>query len=232
MSLVSELIVRTSGKSPKEKLTIVRDLFPGKVAMTSAFGAESALGLHAVHDVDRHLPVITVDTGQHFEATRIYRATLIEFFKLTNVQVFYPDQAILDADDPHGNLWEKDDDACCYVRKRLPFSLAIRPYQVIVTGRMRIHGGMRKEMAPIEEVFYDGVPYIRVNLIAEMTEQDLEAEFTVHETPRHPLAGIYTSIGCAPCTYINLDPNDPRGGRAELDETRECGMHPPPKPEV
>jgi phosphoadenosine phosphosulfate reductase len=34
----------------------------------------------------------------------------------------------------------------------------------------------------------------------------------------------YTSIGCAPCTSLPFDPNDPRSGRWS-GQKLECGIH-------
>ena len=52
--------------------------FPGLTAAVSSFGAESALLLSLVAEVDPSLPVIFLETGKHFRETRQYRDTLIE----------------------------------------------------------------------------------------------------------------------------------------------------------
>ena len=47
----------------------IEDLFPGRIALVSSFGADSAVLLHMVAQVDPTTPVVFVDTGQHFEET-------------------------------------------------------------------------------------------------------------------------------------------------------------------
>jgi phosphoadenosine phosphosulfate reductase len=46
-----------------------------------------------------------------------------------------------------------------------------------------------------------------------------------HSIPLLPLYEKgYTSIGCAPCTSLPFDPNDPRSGRWS-GRKLECGIH-------
>jgi phosphoadenosine phosphosulfate reductase len=46
-----------------------------------------------------------------------------------------------------------------------------------------------------------------------------------HDIPLLPLYELgYTSIGCAPCTTLPLDPSDDRSGRW-AGQKRECGIH-------
>src|SRR4029079_17013965 len=46
-----------------------RELFHDEIAAVSSFGADSAVLLHMIAEVDRTLPVIFLDTGKHFEET-------------------------------------------------------------------------------------------------------------------------------------------------------------------
>ena len=51
----------------------LRELFPGRIAVVSSFGAESAVLLHLVAAIDRATPVLFIDTGRHFVETLRYR---------------------------------------------------------------------------------------------------------------------------------------------------------------
>ena len=57
-------------------MSILRD-YPGKTALVSSFGAESAVLLHMVSEVDTGLPIIFLDTGKLFQETLDYRDKLI-----------------------------------------------------------------------------------------------------------------------------------------------------------
>ena len=55
----------------------IRDLFPSRIALVSSFGADSAVLLHMVAQVDPATPVIFVDTGFLFPETLDYRDELV-----------------------------------------------------------------------------------------------------------------------------------------------------------
>ena len=82
----------------------VTDLFTGEIAAVSSFGADSAVLLHLIAQVDANLPVIFLDTGKHFEETFFYRDALAADFGLTNIRVVAPDAAALERIDPTGLL--------------------------------------------------------------------------------------------------------------------------------
>src|SRR3546814_7002366 len=54
----------------------VNEIFPGRIAVVSSFGTESAVLLDLVAQVNRHTPVIFLETGKHFPETLAYRDTL------------------------------------------------------------------------------------------------------------------------------------------------------------
>ena len=54
----------------------IEDLYPGRIALVSSFGADAAALLHMVAQIDTATPVIFVDTGQHFPETLAYRDDL------------------------------------------------------------------------------------------------------------------------------------------------------------
>src|SRR4051794_12606328 len=54
------------------------ELFPGRIALVSSFGAESAVLLHMIAAADRDAPVIFLDTGRLFAETLEYRRQLTE----------------------------------------------------------------------------------------------------------------------------------------------------------
>ena len=56
----------------------IEDLYPGRIALVSSFGADAAALLHMVAQIDAATPVIFVDTGQHFPETLAYRDALCE----------------------------------------------------------------------------------------------------------------------------------------------------------
>ena len=101
---------------------MIRDAFPGRIAFVSSFGADAAVLLHLVAQVDPATPVLFLETGQHFAVTRAYRQALAEHIGLTDVRDIVPDAAALAAQDPDRDLWRRDPDACCGLRKVVPLA--------------------------------------------------------------------------------------------------------------
>ena len=73
----------------------IEDLYPGRIALVSSFGADAAALLHMVAQIDKATPVIFVDTGQHFPETLAYRDDLVARLGLTNVIVAEPNAETL-----------------------------------------------------------------------------------------------------------------------------------------
>ena len=201
---------------------VVKELYPGDVAMVSSFGAESAVLLHLVAAADRGLPVIFLDTGKLFPETLAYRTMLAERLGLTDVRSITPDPERLAAKDKHGALWMTNPDLCCHFRKTEPLQRALTGFDAWFTGRKRFQNSVRSAL-PVFEA--DG-GRIKVNPLAGWSSADLEAYAAHHDLPAHPLvAKGYLSIGCVPCTTKVEEGEDARAGRWRGLGKDECGIH-------
>lgn len=200
----------------------VSDLFPGELAAVSSFGADSAVLLHLIAEVDRHLPIIFLDTGKHFEETFDYRDALAADFGLTNIQVVTPDEAALARIDPTGKLHETNTDACCDVRKVEPMARGVEPYRAWFTGRKRFQASTRAALPAFEAVG----SRIRINPLARFTTADQADYMRQHALRENPLVAYgYLSIGCFPCTQPVQPGEDARSGRWAGHAKTECGIH-------
>ncbi len=200
----------------------VSDLFPGELAAVSSFGADSAVLLHLIAEVDRHLPIIFLDTGKHFEETFDYRDALAADFGLTNIQVVTPDEAALARVDPTGKLHETNTDACCDVRKVEPMARGVEPYRAWFTGRKRFQASTRAALPAFEAVG----SRIRINPLARFTTADQADYMRQHALRENPLVAYgYLSIGCFPCTQPVQPGEDARSGRWAGHAKTECGIH-------
>ena len=200
---------------------LIRD-FAGKLAVVSSFGAESAVLLHMVSEVDKTTPILFIDTGKLFWETPSYRSMLIDALGLTDVSIIEPDPADLEADDPTGTLNASNRDLCCHIRKTIPLEKALRDFEVVVSGRKRYHGGERRNLTPLS---LDGTR-IKAEPLAGFSALDIELYMATHKLPRHPLTEIgYYSIGCEPCTVQGGTADDPRAGRWQGTNKTECGIH-------
>jgi len=202
----------------------LREIFPGRIAVVSSFGAESAVLLHLVAAIDPATPVLFVDTGRHFVETLEYRDRLIDHLGLAGVRSVGPgaeEVARLDADASRA-VW--DPDGCCAFRKVAPLERALAGFDAWVTGRKRFQVSTRFDL-PVFEI--DG-SRVKLNPLASWSANDIVTYVATHRLPPHPLvAEGYRSIGCAPCTSIVRPGEDSRAGRWRGFEKTECGIHRP-----
>ena len=198
--------------------------FPGAIALVSSFGAESAVLLALVAEIDPTVPVLFLDTGKLFGETLRYRDELSCRLGLSDVRVLRPDPVDLRAADADGMLWSRAPDDCCTIRKVLPLELGLAGFRVWVTGRKRFQGGQRQALQTIEAAR----GRIKLNPLATWTQAQVEHEFKARDLPRHPLSlEGYASIGCLPCTARTGQGENPRACRWPGLGKTECGIHLP-----
>lgn len=194
----------------------------GRVALVSSFGAESAVLLHLVAEVDKTVPLIFVNTQKMFGETLAYRDELAERLGFTNLRVYRPDPLILVARDKTGLRWSYDPDGCCDIRKVEPLRRALAPFDAWISGRKGFQAKTRTALPRFE--IDEG--RLKLNPLADWSKAQLDGYFETNDLPRHPLeAQGYLSIGCAPCTSKVRPGEDPRAGRWRGWDKTECGIH-------
>ncbi|MEK9662882.1 MAG: phosphoadenylyl-sulfate reductase [Alphaproteobacteria bacterium] len=198
------------------------DAFAGRIAIMSSFGAESAVLLHLVSRIAPRTPVVFLDTGMLFAQTEQYQRALTDMLGLTDIRVQKPDADEVAAIDPVSDLWQRDSDACCNLRKVIPLERALAPFDAWVTGRKRFQGATRSAL-PVVEV--EGAR-IKVNPLVGWSQQRLSDYFIEYALPHHPLYEFgYLSIGCHTCTRPVAPGEDIRAGRWSGLDKSECGIH-------
>ena len=202
----------------------IEDLFPGRVALVSSFGSESAVLLHMVSEIDKAVPVLFLDTLHLFPETLAYRDELVARLGLTNIKTLKPDAQELAKEDPDNFLWASDPDRCCAIRKVEPLAKALKDYDAWITGRKRFQAATRAALP----LFESEGERIKLNPLAAWTREDITAYFEKHALPPHPLvAKNYFSIGCLPCTSPVRPGEEARAGRWRGKSKTECGVHIP-----
>jgi len=201
---------------------MIRDVFPGRIALVSSFGAESAVLLHMVAQVDPETPVIFLNTGKLFEETLQYQKDVTARLGLKDVRVIEPDARDLELYDPAGDRWREEPDSCCQIRKVEPLERALRGFSAWINGRKRFQGGERDAIGTLEHADWR----IKVNPLATWSPEEVHDYFENHALPAHPLrAKGYGSIGCLPCTAPAGTGEASRDGRWLGSEKNECGIH-------
>lgn len=209
----------------------IRNEFKGKIALISSFGADSALLIKMVADVDPATPILFLETGKHFKETLQYVDQLEKEFGLTDLRRLKPDPDLLKKVDPNGDLWKTNVNRCCWLRKVEPLNKVLDSgeFEAVITGRKRFQTQERADIDNIE-LFDDGI--FRINPLIEWDKDRIRAEFDERDLPQHPLVVKgYPSIGCEPCTKEVKPGEDDRSGRwaHTIDmrggQKQECGIH-------
>lgn len=197
-------------------------LFPGRIALVSSFGAESAVLLDMVARIDPATPVIFLDTGKHFGETLRYRDALIARLGLKDLRSVTPSSANLAREDRDGLLFAKDPERCCALRKTQPLKDALYGFDAWITGRKAFQAATRAGLPLFES---DG-PRIKVNPLRHWRPSWIAEHFARHGLPPHPLeAEGFRSIGCYTCTVRSAPEADARAGRWPGLAKTECGIH-------
>lgn len=200
----------------------IEELFPGRIALVSSFGADSAVLLHMAAQIDKTTPVLFIDTRVLFAETLAYRDELVTHLGLSNVITITPKPALLAAEDPENFLWASNPGRCCEIRKVLPLTETLEGYDAWISGRKRFQAHTRGALALFEA---EG-GHIKVNPLAHWQANEIRDYLDAFGLPRHPLvAKNYFSIGCIPCTSPVRPGEDPRAGRWRGSSKVECGLH-------
>jgi len=162
------------------------------------------------------IEVVFLDTQYHFAETLWYVDEVRKRYDL-NLRVMEPEI-------PPDNLWQRNTDACCALRK-------VEPLRRALDGKAAWMTGLRRDETPTRAnspiVSYDvGRGMVKVNPLATWNDLDVEGYIQDRSLPVHPLAYHgYRSIGCWPCSHPVGDGEDPRAGRWAGTDKIECGLH-------
>jgi phosphoadenosine phosphosulfate reductase len=165
--------------------------------------------------VDPAIEVIFIDTGYHFPETL---ATVEEVRRHYGLNLRMMTVARQDED-----LWQADPENCCSAVKVGQLDRALAGKDAWMSGLRRGEARTR-ESAPIVSRDLRGL--VKLNPIANWTDQDVEAYIAEHDIIVNPLTlQGYPSIGCMPCTTPVAPGEDPRAGRWRDSDKTECGLH-------
>jgi phosphoadenosine phosphosulfate reductase len=205
----------------QEIMTWAFEEFGSGLVVTSSL-ADTVL-IHLAEQAAPGIDVIFLDTGYHFIETIGTRDAVAAMHNINLINVT-PDQTVSEQDATWGkDLFARDPDQCCGLRKTQPLDRALKDYTAWASGIRRADSPARAR-TPI--VSWDSRrQLIKISPIAKWSDQDVADYIEQNSLLVNPLLDDgYTSIGCAPCTSLPV-PGETRSGRwAGLAKT-ECGIH-------
>lgn len=198
---------------------------PAQPALSSSFGAQSAVTLHLLSQQQADIPVILIDTGYLFPETYRFADELTARLGL-NLKVFRPlvSRAWMEA--RHGRLWEQGVvgiEQYNNLRKVEPMRRALDELGVGTwfTGLRRQQSGSRSATPILQR---RGERW-KISPIADWSDRDVWQYLQRHELPYHPLwEQGYISIGDFHTTR-RWEPGMREEDTRFFGLKRECGIH-------
>ena len=231
----------TEGRTPEELRELVShvgaelELAPAEVIIewaVATFGDRFAITSSMADAVLAHLAskvapgvdVVFLDTGYHLAET-IGTRDAVQATMNVNLISITPVQSVAEQDAEYGpELYKRDPDLCCALRKVKPLADSLAKYDAWATGLRRAETHNRV-IAPV--IGWDAKKQkVKVSPIARWSDEQVERYIADNGVLVNPLVyDGYPSIGCAPCTRRVAPGEDARSGRWAGTGTTECGIH-------
>jgi len=212
-----------AASQPQEILARAAEMFP-RITFATGFGVEGCLLIDLIARSGLRIDLFTLDTGLLFPETYALWRRLEARYGVT-IRAVRPESTVAEQATEFGErLWEREPERCCGMRKVLPLSAALAPFEAWVSAIRRNETRERAGVRVVEWDFRFGL--VKVNPLALWSSEDVWSSVQRNEVPFNPLHERgYPSIGCVPCTSPVLSGEDPRAGRWRGREKKECGIH-------
>jgi phosphoadenosine phosphosulfate reductase len=210
--------VALEGAPPQEILRWAIDRFGDRFVISSSMS--DAVLAHMAAQIQPGVRVLFLDTGYHFPETLGISDAVETTLPIRLLRV-RPEQSVAQQDAAHGpDLWARDPDLCCALRKVAPLRRALAPYVAWASGIRRDEAQTRRHVRVVE--WDDERQLVKVNPLAAWTQEQVDTYTADNNVLVHPLLlDGYGSVGCAPCTR----PGSGRSGRWAGTGKVECGLH-------
>ncbi|MHC9061417.1 phosphoadenylyl-sulfate reductase [Nitrospira sp. CMX1] len=214
-------------KQPQDMLAYAIEKYQPKIVLACSFGAEDVVLVDMVHRINPAVPLFYLDTDFLFPETYATRERVIEQYELRPAQVIQVKSLLTpqqQAESYGEELWTREPDRCCHLRKVEPLTRVLRGYSAWITGIRRDQAPSRVNAGLIE--WDQKFELVKINPLARWTLADVWTYIKVYEVPYNPLHDQnYPSIGCTYCTAPVAPGDDPRAGRWKNFAKTECGLH-------
>jgi phosphoadenosine phosphosulfate reductase len=218
---------QVEGWSPQEVLSWAFVRYSPYIVLACSFGGVSGMALLDMSvKINPKLKVFYLDTGFLFPETY---ALVDEVTRRYGVQpvAFKPYITVAEQAEQFGqDLWKRNPDLCCQLRKVEPNRRALAGQRAWISGIRRDQTGMRRSAQVVEWDTQFGLA--KVNPLVSWTEAQVWEYIHQHHVPYNVLHDRgYPSLGCTHCTRAVKPGEEPRAGRWAGFNKAECGLHLP-----
>jgi phosphoadenosine phosphosulfate reductase len=211
------------GRSASEAIEWMFDTFGESHYIACSFQKTSSVTAHLATQINPDARFFYLDTDVLFPETYETRDRLaerlgIEFDRFHNISL--SEQAEKYGDE----LWKRDSDTCCGLRKVEPMRRALSSVDCWLAGVRREDSASRANTPKFALDKRFGL--WKLNPLADWTERDVWNHIRDHKLPYNPLHDHgYPSIGCTHCTKPVGPGGSPREGRWVGLAKTECGIN-------
>lgn len=215
-------------EEPRDVLLWATREFNASLVLTTSLGPQTLVIIDMLHKLSL-LPAVHIfflDTGLLFAETYALRRRVQRYYGIT-IDAVRPSLDLYEQERVHGpDLWRRNPDLCCRLRKVEPMQRALAGVKAYITGLRRDQSATRGQIRAVEWDARWGLT--KVNPLASLTREQVSTYLREHDVPYNPLLDDgYSSVGCAPCTSRPpvSEALDERSGRWPGLEKTECGLH-------
>lgn len=228
-SELKSLNERFNAQPTEEILRWAWERFGKRAAIGTSFQGAGLVMMHLAKQRGCDFPAFTLDTGLLFPETLELKRKLEEFLE-TKIESVVPDLTVEQQNEAQGpELWARNPDLCCTMRKVLPLQGKLADIDCWITGIRREQSDTRADTGIVEVYVFDEATkrdIVKLSPMANWSRQQVWDYIKQHKIPYNPLHDRgYRSIGCWPCTKATANGESERAGRWTGFSKVECGIH-------
>ena len=155
--------------------------FGERLCLSCSWQKQSSVLVHMVSELGLGIDIVELDTHLFFRETYETRERLVERYGLSLIR-----PEVITIAEQHRqegpNLWERDPDRCCHIRKVEPLIEALEPYEAWISG-------IRREQSPVARERPQGRALRALRRLEDPAPRRLERgrRLELHPRERHPL---------------------------------------------
>jgi phosphoadenosine phosphosulfate reductase len=223
-SRIAALNAQFEPRRPEVILRWAVQTFGTGLAQGTGFGPSGIVIMHMLSQIDPDATFFFLDTDLLFPETYELKDELAETFGVTITRVHGGATPEEQAEAEGPELWNREPDRCCFLRKVKPLQEFLADQTAWVTGIRRDQSESRKQTKIVD--WAPKCEVVKVNPLATWSRKDVWRYILECGLPYNELHDRgFPSIGCIPCT-ASVDGNEySRDGRWEGTDKSECGIH-------
>jgi phosphoadenosine phosphosulfate reductase len=212
----------------KGALSVLRwayEHYKDEVVYACSFGIEGIVLIDLISQVKPDAKIVFLDTDLHFKETYETIEKIKQRFPRLQIVMQKPKLNLQEQEQEHGpELWKRDPNACCNIRKIQPLTEALAQGKAWISGLRREQSPTRQHVQFLNQdhKFHS----VKICPLIHWTWKEVWRYVYKRDLPYNILHDQgYPSIGCEVCTRAVDGEGDSRAGRWAGTSKTECGLH-------